>query len=147
MYLPVLEIEPEDKMLVWDFSCGNCTCCWCISQCWKIFFNIRKFSWDTKNLKLNFWGTKRYFLAILIRWIPGVAPQDAGRHRFLPPFPNWGHTRKSDFPSKSYGCLKFKKKTMFPAHFLSPLGAWIRVPWVRVTHSNQYTTKSFMLQY
>jgi hypothetical protein len=86
-------------------------------------------------------------LAILIRRIPGVTSPGDGHHRLLPPFPNWGHTRQSDFPSKSYGRLKFFKKNDASGPFFVTTGAWTRVPWVRVTHSNQYTTKSFMLQY
>ena len=48
--------------------------------------------------------------------MPGVLPMGFSRGkiriRLVPPFPNYRHTRKSDFPSQSYGCLKFFQKTM-----------------------------------
>jgi hypothetical protein len=81
----------------------------------------RCMSADDKNLKLNFWGTKRHFLAILIRRISGVVPRGAGPHRLLPFFSNWGHTCQSDFPSQSYGhlILFLKNRCFWPlVHFL-----------------------------
>jgi len=63
-----------------------------------------------RKLKLDFWGTKRRFFEILILRKPGDTPLGRIRVRLVPPFPKIRRTRESDFPSQSYGCLKFSQK-------------------------------------
>jgi hypothetical protein len=63
-----------------------------------------------RKLKLDFWGTKRRFFEILILRKPGDTPRGRIRVRLVPPFPKIRRTRESDFPSQSYGCLKFSQK-------------------------------------